>query len=189
MTSPQAVDIEHLDGKWWLQDTQLSDALEPVLKGQNVPYLARKAMLLANISETIQTKTSPNGIKALVVTKAAAGLKGHSDTFDGTGEQVMMGGSGYFGGEAAAVRSWWVDDLASATHAATGKPLDPYLLEGWNDEGKYFVSCGDKSNMSDVSVWGFCVIGGKRYRAVKYYIRNGDQEVRARIVYAWAGKE
>ncbi|KAJ1327358.1 hypothetical protein MN608_06686 [Microdochium nivale] len=187
MASPQTVDIEHLDGRWFI-DRHLSDDLEQILKAQSVPYLARKAMLLATITETIETKANEKGVLGIVTTKGAAGLKVHSDTFDGTGEQVMMGGSGYFGGEAAAVRSWWVDDLLSATHAGTGKPLDPYLLEGWINDGRHFSTCGDKAAMSDVSLWGFCLIGGKRYRAVKYHIRNGDHEVRVRMVFAWVGK-
>jgi hypothetical protein len=151
--------------------------------------------MMANITETVQETTNADGSKGFLVTKAAAWLKGQDDVFDGTGKEVIMGGGGYFGTELR-VRSWWVD-LASGDPQPkdpTGEPLDPYLLKGWiTEESKgvpgHFASSGQRAGFQDNMFWGFCQIGGKRYRAVKYYTRNGDQEVRARMVFGWVGKE
>ncbi|KAL6899907.1 hypothetical protein GGI43DRAFT_427601 [Trichoderma evansii] len=174
-------------------DRQLSDNLEEALTIQGVPFLIRKIMLVANVTETVQETANEDGVKGLLVTKAAAGLKGQVDAFDGTGKEIVMGG-GYFGTEVR-VRSWWVDlssDLKPKNPA--GEPLDPYLLKNWLSEGPkgipgHFAGSGEKVGIRDNMFWEFCQIVGKRYRAVKYFIRKGDQEVRARLVFGWLGRE
>ncbi|KAK3935185.1 hypothetical protein QBC46DRAFT_453675 [Diplogelasinospora grovesii] len=193
MASPKDVTINNLTGKWVL-DRGLSDNLEEALTIQGVPFLIRKIMLMVNVTETVQETTNADGIQGLLVTKAAAGLKGQADAFDGTGKEVIMGGGGYFGAEVR-VRSWWVDlSSDSKPKHPTGEPLDPYLLKDWIAEGPkgvpgHFAGSGEKAGVKDNMFWGFCQIGGKRYRAVKYYIRKGDREVRARLVFGWVGKE
>lgn len=106
--------------------------------------------------------------------------------------------------------SWWIDKNTPARHPDTGEPLDGYLLEDWIVDDPdpvhvnvidpcqpgaglapmtHFAGCGEKDGVRDYMVWGFCRIDGRRYRAVKYYARKGDWEVRARMVYTWAGRE
>jgi len=172
----------------WIQDRELSDNLEEALSIQGVPFLVRKIMLMANVTETVQETTNADGVKGIVVTKAAAGLNGQADAFDGTGKEVVMGG-GYFGTEVR-VRSWWVASREDNKNPATGEPLDPYLFQDWiAGEERHFAGSGEKAGVKDNMFWGFCDIGGKRYRAVKYYIRKGEQEIRARLVFGWIGKE
>lgn len=156
-----------------------------------MPYLVRKIMLMANVTETITQTTTPDGTTGVIATKAAAGLKGQADAFDGTGKEVVMDG-GYFG-PTVRVRSWWID--LSSPKTPTGAPLDAYLLKDWIEEEPkgtpgLFAGSGqnEKSGVNDNMMWGFCLIGGKRYRAVKYYIRKGEREVRARLVFNWVGK-
>lgn len=161
---------------------------------QGVPFLIRKLMLMANISETVAETTRADGTKGLIVTKAAVGLKGQADLFDGSGEERTVDG-GYFA-PTVRVRSWWVDLSSNAApRQPNGEPLDSYLLEGWNVEEQrgvagHFAGLGinEKSGVKDNMMWGFCQIGGKRYRVVKYYMCKGEQEVRARLVYDWVGK-
>ncbi|KAH9212590.1 hypothetical protein DL95DRAFT_391291 [Leptodontidium sp. 2 PMI_412] len=198
MASPAKVTIHNLTGHWEL-NRELSDNLSGALLIQGVPYLVRKLMLYVKVYETI-TETLPNAAgvtQGLICTKSAAGLKGQADSFDGSGEEMLVAG-GYFA-PTVRVRSWWVD-LASTSEkmkvqkSPTGEVLDPYLLTEWIEEEKegvpgHFAGSGvnERSGVRDFMMWGFAMINGKRYRALKYYIRKGEEEVRTRLVYDWVG--
>lgn len=150
-------------------------------------------MRVADVYETVTETTNTDGTKGLIVTKSVASVKGLADTFDGSGEEIFVDGK-YFGPKVRE-RSWWVD-LSSGLEPKqpTGEPLDGYLLKDWiQEEAKgvpgHFAAKGinETSGGKDNMMWGFCLIGGKRYRAVKYYIRKGEREVRARLVFNWIG--
>ncbi|KAH7330274.1 hypothetical protein BKA65DRAFT_554262 [Rhexocercosporidium sp. MPI-PUGE-AT-0058] len=201
MASPPHVTIHNLTGHWEL-NRELSDNLSGALLIQGVPYLIRKLMLYVKVYETITETPSSTGhgpAKGLICTKSAAGLKGQADAFDGSGEEVLVAG-GYFA-PTVRVRSWWVD-LASTSEkgmktvqkSPVGEVLDPYLLTEWIEEEKegvpgHFAGSGvnERSGVRDFMMWGFTMIGGKRYRALKYYITKGNEEVRTRLVYDWVG--
>jgi hypothetical protein len=176
------------------QNKELSDDLEPALSIQGVNYLIRKLMRLATVSERISETTKPDSTKVLVVAKSAAGLSGQADTFDPSGEEHLVDG-GYFGPKVR-VRSWWLDQCTESVPMGVNEPLDAYLLEDWVEsetEGnpRHLVGSGinDKTGVETHMMWGFCIVNGSRYRAVRYHIRRRDEVVRLRLVFSWIGKK
>ncbi|KAM7212124.1 hypothetical protein V8F06_012487 [Rhypophila decipiens] len=232
MAAPDDITMQNLSGVWVL-DKGLSTNLEESIKIQaqgGIPSLALKLLLLAPVSETITETTNKDGTRGFVVAGKAAGLKGPTRTFDGTGQEVVQdrdGGDGFFsklfglGSKDAhndmkgRARMWsqWVDlsskssiwcssveskeRMTTLKHPATGEPLDGYVLEDWSLEGgdglgkdgmTNFLVFGEKDGMREAMIWGYCRIGGKRFRAIRYHARQGHREVKARLVFGWGGK-
>ncbi|KAL3426510.1 hypothetical protein PVAG01_00019 [Phlyctema vagabunda] len=194
MASPEHITIHNLSGNWEL-NKELSDKLNDVLVIQGVPFLLRKLVNFATVSETVAETKKTDGTCGLIVTKSVAGLfRGTADAFEGSGIEIIVPST--YLSPTVHVRSWWVDlSSKSEPKQPTGELLDPYLLRDWLAEEPagvpdHFAGRGFNagSGVTDNMVWGFCLVGGKRYRAVKYYVCKGKQEVRARLVFNWVGK-
>jgi hypothetical protein len=229
MAAPAHVNIKQLDGKWvlvslgparystvdfyhcpvwdqkschtnFVQNTQLSDAFDPVLALQGVGWLTRKA--LGQITVTQHLRQSPatgedgkpttsinidqivtGGLKGTTENRTLDWhFRGHTDWLFGT----LKGRSRYNTLEAI---------LGEARGQGVLEQDAKYLAEGWlkeTDDGDVVEAWvdNDGAKWTGWMVWGFAEAKGERRFSRTFAIRRKDRDevVRVRLYYDWAGE-
>ncbi|KAK4164416.1 hypothetical protein QBC43DRAFT_318095 [Cladorrhinum sp. PSN259] len=194
MSAPATKTIHDLNGTWVMSKT-LSDDMDPSLVIQGIPWIVRKAVSWATITGNLTQKKDTAGYTAITIAQTATGgIKGETETHRIDNSEIAHS-SAMFGTQR--VRTSWLDlvNHKPATGVSTGEGLDPYLTEGWLEDGGNDGSPGhilvhvssDKSGWTAQQVWGFALIDGKRHFVKRFIVRNREQDQRAdvRIVYEW----
>ncbi|KAI1360933.1 hypothetical protein F5Y08DRAFT_316114 [Xylaria arbuscula] len=197
MAAPSDVTINNLQGTWRINKA-LSDGLDVALELRGIPWLIRKAVSLATITDRLSQRKDENGATVIQVAQSVTGGRpGETEVYIVDGSETTQGG-GKFGVQK--IRTRWlhltkdVDGSERLTNIA-GNPIDPWLLEGWLSEGtasspgyiNVFV-VNEKAGWTTEQVWGFSEIEGARRRVTKFIITKGPRTARVSVVYDWLGR-
>ena len=183
------------------QNKGLSDSLDVALELRGIPWLIRKAISFATLTDRLSQRKNDNGVTVIQIAQTATGgLPGETEVYIVDGSEMTQGSGSKFGVQK--IRTRWLR-LANPGDAnrserpinVAGNPMDPWLLEGWSPEGppsspghiNVFV-VNEKVGWTTEQVWGFMEIKGARRRATKFIIAKGSRTARILCVYDWLGR-
>jgi len=191
MAAPPEIKLSDLTGDWVMNKT-LSDDPDPVLALQGIGWMTRKAISWATVTLHVTQTTDPSGLTHITIANTATGgIKGTTEErqLDWTFREHDDHMFGSLRG-----RSRWLTP-------STGREenLDPYLFEGWEENGEE-AGPGGETKIESLSesngkgwvadqIWGFAVVDGKRYHVRRVVVSKGGEVIRVRFVYDWQGKK
>ncbi|KAH8652037.1 hypothetical protein BX600DRAFT_516126 [Xylariales sp. PMI_506] len=191
MAAPVEKTIKDLNGKW-VMNKSLSSDVDPVLKIQGIPYLARKAASLVNASTQVKQFEAPpkpggdgNGAPDIVThidtTQTIAGIKGGVE--ERCLDNVVREQPDAQGG-VMHCRSQWVGPRDIEEQCIR----DGWLVEG-EEDGKPLILTHlvhEKAGWEATQIWGFQMVNEERRFCASMLASKGNEREYVRVVYDYA---
>ncbi|KAI1209447.1 uncharacterized protein F4807DRAFT_93867 [Annulohypoxylon truncatum] len=188
MAAPDAITMRNLSGVW-IVSRSLSDDPEPCYKLQALPWVLRKLLSLATITNIVTQTSDEKGCNQIKITSTMSG------GFEFDIEPYVLDGLEYSTLRGTQrVCAHWVDLRRSKPLSMSGEPIDPYLTQDWMEDSNattwdhiYLCIVNERGGWAADYVWGFSWKNGGRHFVKKLLLKKGEHFIRMAIVYEWIG--